>query len=420
MRIEDLGTDEVGSRHRVAATVTWEDCDRAPQRVFFETEQEYAPYLGCNPHAFLVAGILPAMRHGEKRVAMREAICPELRIGLETAMRLLCSWYGAPRQPVTIESRAGIPVPPHEAQRRAGVFLSGGLDSLAVLWSNRQEYPLDHPNAFQVGILVHGFDMGAFQGGAPELAKFEQAMRALQPIAADAHVLLLPVYTNVRHLADEVDFWMHEFHAAALSSVAHACSSRLHAVGISSTSSVEHLHPWGSHPLLDPLYSSADLRIKHEGLHLSRLEKAKLVGEWEVGFQALRVCWTNPAEELNCGACEKCLRTMVELMAAGKLAQARAFPTKEITAESILPLPVAAPYIDAQWLELVGPLRELGRDDLAKAIEERSARYRRHLAWEEERDWKGAVKRLDRRFLRGGIYRFYKTARQVLLKRRSG
>jgi len=411
MRISDFGEERDDARYRATATVTWEDCGRPPQQVFFETDREHAPYLWCNPHAFLVAGVMPAMRHGERRVALDAPACPELVVGLHTAMRWLRRWYGESHQPVVIETLPGIPPMPSDANRRAGMFLSGGLDSLAVLWFNRTTYPLDHPNAYQAGILVHGFDIGAFQGGDQETAKFEQSMRALEPIAADVQLPLVPVYTNVRHLSDEVDFWMHDFHAAALSSVAHAFSRSLCSAAISSTATIECLHAWGSHPLLDPCYSSAAFRIRHDGVHLSRLEKAKLLGQWEAGLQGVRVCWTNPADALNCGHCEKCVRTMLELMVAGKLDQSRAFPTKTITPEEILPLPLTAPYADAQWLDLVDPLRRLGRHDLVKAIEERSARYHKHITWEEERDWKGAVKRFDRRFLGSGMFKTYRALR---------
>ncbi len=260
MRISDFREERNDARYRATATVTWEDCGRPPQQVFFETDREHAPYLWCNPHAFLVAGVMPAMRYGERRVALDAQACPELVVGLQTAMRWLRRWYGESHQPVVIETLPGIPQLPSDADRRAAMFLSGGLDSLAVLWFNRTTYPLDHPNAYQTGILVHGFDIGAFQGGDQETAKFEQAMRAVKPIAEDVQLPLVPVYTNVRHLADEVDFWMHDFHAAALSSVAHAFSRSLCSVAISSTATIECLHAWGSHPLLDPCYSSADLR----------------------------------------------------------------------------------------------------------------------------------------------------------------
>lgn len=177
------------------------------------------------------------------------------------------------------------------------------------------------------------------------------------------------------------------------------------------TATIEELHPWGSHPPLDPNYSSADLQIRHEGLQLSRLDKARLVAGWDAALQNIRICWTNPTDDLNCGRCEKCVRTMTEFLVVGKLAQSRAFPFHDVSPDLIANLPTVAPYIDAQWLDLINPLREIGRLDLVEAIEEKSARYHKQLAWEQERDWKGAVKRFDRKWLGRALYKTYSTIR---------
>lgn len=411
MRIEGFGLERLDARVRAVATVIWEDTDRPEQKIFFETEEEFAPYLACNPHAFLIAGILPAMRNGERRIAINEQICPELRNGLETVMRWICTWYGPPRKLVKIEARTGASIPASKGGARAGVFLSGGLDSLAILRANRIDFPLEHPKSIQTGLLVHGFDIGAFEHGERELARFELALRVLKPVAEDAQVMLIPLYTNVRHLEDSVDFWMYEFHAAALSSVAHACAPRLSSVAISSTATIEELHAWGSHPLIDPNYSSADLQIRHEGLQLSRLDKARLVAGWDTALQNVRVCWQNPLDNINCGRCEKCVLTMTEFLIAGKLGQTRAFPLDDVSPDLIANMSSSAPHVDSQWLDLIGPLREMGRLDLVEAIEEKSARYHKQLAWEQERDWKGAVKRFDRKWLGGALFKTYSTIR---------
>lgn len=66
MKIENLKSEKNADLARVAATITWENCDRPTQEIYFETTEAFAQDLTCNPHAFLVACIMPAMRHGEK------------------------------------------------------------------------------------------------------------------------------------------------------------------------------------------------------------------------------------------------------------------------------------------------------------------------------------------------------------------
>jgi hypothetical protein len=50
-----------------------------------------------------------------------------------------------------------------------------------------------------------------------------------------------------------------------------------------------------------------------------------LQGEDNLASELLRVCWRNPDGTYNCGRCEKCVRTMVQLLAADALRQCSVF-----------------------------------------------------------------------------------------------
>ena len=97
MRIENLRLETNQSKARAMATVVWEDCDRPTRDVYFEVDDTFAHDLACNPHAFLVGSIIPAMHHGEGRISIDEEICPELRNGLVTAM----GWISPRGEPFT-------------------------------------------------------------------------------------------------------------------------------------------------------------------------------------------------------------------------------------------------------------------------------------------------------------------------------
>ena len=142
MRIENLRSEKKGNRVRVAATVIWEDCDRPTQEVYFETDEVFADGLSCNPHAFLVGCIIPAMHYGEKRVIMDAEICPELRTGLITAMNWIRHWYYGPeRNLVQIETKTRSNLLTPRTTERAGFFFSGGVDAFATLRANRLTFP---------------------------------------------------------------------------------------------------------------------------------------------------------------------------------------------------------------------------------------------------------------------------------------
>jgi len=414
MRIENLKHETRDHTARVEATVIWEDSDRPQREIYFETDEAFAEYLSPNPHAFLVACLMPAVHHGEKRISLDETICPELRNGLITDMRWFEAWYCSVCRPVRIEAKPGVRPPRLGREERAGSFLSGGLDSLATLRANRLDFPRDHPRSIKDCLVVYGFDFGGCEGADQQAEPFERALISLLNIARDAEVNLIRVCTNIRHLDDNVDFWMKEFHGAALASVAHAVSNRLTRVNIASTAKIPRTLPWGSHPLLDPNYSSTDLRIAHDGLRYSRLEKAELVAGWDTALKNIRVCNENPPDALNCGRCEKCVRTMLEFLAAGGLSRASAFPVNDVSRELLEEVLTVEElrYCVSEYSELIEPLAEQGRSDLSRVIQDRFVQLDKYLAWEQEQDWKGAIKRFDRRFLRSALYRSYKTARE--------
>src|SRR4030042_4267611 len=110
MRIENLRLEKAGDRSRAVATILWEDCDRPVQEIYFETVEEFASSLSCNPHAFLVACIMPALHFGEKRIFMDAAICPELKNGLMTAIGWMHHWWHKPdKKLVQIEEKTRAP-----------------------------------------------------------------------------------------------------------------------------------------------------------------------------------------------------------------------------------------------------------------------------------------------------------------------
>ena len=78
--------------------------------------------------------------------------------------------------------------------------------------------------------------------------------------------------------------------------------------------SYNQLFSWGSHPVLDPLLSSANTEIIHDGA-VSRIAKTRFLIEKCIDLSNLRVC--NVASDYNCGKCEKCLRTMVAIELLG-------------------------------------------------------------------------------------------------------
>jgi hypothetical protein len=124
---------------------------------------------------------------------------------------------------------------------------------------------------------------------------FVLVLDSISVLAEDAGITLVPLYTNITSLGPEDHkefwgrFWIHEFMGAAFSSIAHAFSKRLTDFSINSSDDIPNLQPYSTHPLIDPNYSSSDLRIRHSGVALSRFEKTRLVAGWDIAFAKMQI-----------------------------------------------------------------------------------------------------------------------------------
>lgn len=428
MRITNFSATTTNGRARVSATATWEDCDRSEREVYYETETDFADDLTPNPNAFLLAAFIPAMKHGEQRVQVEGSVCPQLRNGLVTAMDLLQTWYGEPRhRPVTIEPTEGFTAPRPRSIPRTAVFMSGGVDAFATLRGNRQDFQLEHAGSIRDGFFVHGFDVGGYESEDKNLENFALARSQLSQFAKETELTLIPVYTNIRYLDDSDYLFATEWFGAALAAVAHAFSRRITTCMIGASWHISDLMPWGSHPLLDPNYTSANVTICHDGVRLSRLDKVRLIAEWDTALRYLRACFNafRPGETLNCGKCEKCLRTMTELLVIGKLERCDTFPAKDVTPgliRSLIPsarqvrslrdgCSLLGPGAVCYWREMIEPLKEQGRPDLAQAIESKLREVDAYRALE---DWRDRIVRVDRKCLGGIGHESFRRVRRLL------
>lgn len=368
MKVSNFNITQDGDDIQANALVQFEDCDRAAKEIYIKTDKKYADGFSANPHAFLVGCLLPAIHLGEKRIFLTEEICPLLKESLEIAMAILEHWTDGKYKPLKIEAKTSAVVRPLQAPK-TGMFMSGGMDSLAALRLNRLHYPESHPGYIRDGFFLHGFDIGGVVERGMKYHVFERAKEAIIKITDDAKVELIPVYTNIRHLCDERALWLDSFFGAVLGSIAHSFSKRLNMVFIGSSYDIKNLHPCGSHPLLDPEYSSYNMRIRHRDYELSRLAKIKIVSKWDVAFQNFRVCLANVPDRLNCGKCEKCVRTMTELTALGLLHKTEAFVEDEISPDQISQFDITIRVRPPFYRPMIPLLKEQGRDDLAFAIE---------------------------------------------------
>jgi hypothetical protein len=163
--------------------------------------------------------------------------------------------------------------------------------------------------------------------------------------------------------------WGNQYHGAALASVALFASERFREVLIPATHSLRDLVPWGSHPELDPLWSTEAVALVHDG-PISRLEKLRKVAHSDVAMRHLRVCFRHSLHgmsALNCGRCEKCLRTMAGLRAIGALQRCQTLP-REVPLRTLARTAIPRKSTLAYTRDNLEAARAAGDDELATAL----------------------------------------------------
>ena len=94
MKVVDLRHAFSGDTASVCASVISEDCDRPRKNIYIETHAEFSDDIYPDSNALILATIMPALRHGERRVQVEGSLCPKLRNGLECAMQQILQWQG--------------------------------------------------------------------------------------------------------------------------------------------------------------------------------------------------------------------------------------------------------------------------------------------------------------------------------------
>ena len=135
---------------------------------------------------------------------------------------------------------------------------------------------------------------------------------------------VVEIESNVRSILESQAPWIFGF-GPAMVSVGHLLSEHFSRIYIAAAHSQDDVRPAGSHPRIDPLWSTEHLEFIHDGLDATRLEKIQLISEYDLALKTLRVCYLNPKGAYNCGRCEKCLRTMIGLQLCGVLDQCTTF-----------------------------------------------------------------------------------------------
>lgn len=313
MLVTDINVDGEAEAAVLSARIV-SDRDRTEKRV------EYR-FHGCPPEmvstrgdAFVAAMLIPAMWAGED-LTVDAPVSPLLIEQLERISDILLGW-----RPALARAKVFAPaLAPEPTGQGIGLFFSGGVDSYHSLLRNIEE---EGKGPDGITHLIFGFGIDTRYGYDEGYVRRTSAM--VRDVAQTTGKQPIILETNLR-----ADFgangWM-LYHGSALISIALTLNPVLRRCLVASSWMQDDIMPWGSHPDLDPLWSTETVEIVHDGIETLRGEKvSSQIARSDLALRTLRVCFKAEQQPRNCGRCPKCLQTMIGLHTAGVLDKSSTF-----------------------------------------------------------------------------------------------
>lgn len=242
--------------------------------------------------ALLSAALMPAMKTGQDIIVGDEfAVSPSFYARLDELQSIFNYWFPNKFKKIAITCRQAVT---NAANHDSASFFSGGVDSLYTA--------LNQPDINHL-IFIHGVDMQL-----DNLQQFNTVLTANKELAHHLNKQLIAVVSNVRQYITSHSFSWHYGQGGGLTSIGHLLG--FYRTYIPASDSIDGLHPFGSHPITDPMWSSAAVQFIYHGI-VTRFEKTSLIVQDQFLLDRLRVCWMDNG--YNCGKCFKCIRTMTSL-----------------------------------------------------------------------------------------------------------
>lgn len=408
MRITELRSSTRDGMWRCEADIQWGNAIRGSRTVYFEVPDAVSEGLKPTVEPFVLAAAVPALAAGEHEIVSDSEISPQLAADIRFCLKMLQTWnprsLAAHPTPKIVAPVRTTPLTA-SSDRHAGQFFSGGVDAWYLLLTNRTDFPTEHPGRIAELIAIYGFDIGGRERDGDQRETFREFLATVKPATESLGLSMLPVYTNVRHLNDTPGFWGNLFAGFALVATAYLLRSSVAPLYIASPGdplSPECQPPQGPHPLIPWALNNYELPVVMPYVDVSRLERVATVAANETAMSNLRVCFRSRSGALNCGTCEKCVRTQLELLiATGK--KSHSCFAAPLTTESVDNIVIATTAASVFYYEMITALQQAGHKELVKAVNRRLATFQKHQRWLREEGVKGAIKRFDRSYMGGRL-----------------
>lgn len=361
-----------GGRHRLSTTVEIETSGRTfpktgqrTQDLWIDWPESYFTPSSESVDPFFLICLPLAMRMNE-RLKVENDISQALLINSLEAMAIYEHYFPKYCKVVELEARGQYRARPDTA--RVGSFYSGGVDSL---YNIAECLRLQH----EFGTLpvtdlwlIQGMDISLEQADLWEKTK----ATIFGHLRSEDRLNFADIRTNARDLHHGIVGWERLGFSVILGGVAKCFAPMVPNALIGSYAKYDDILPHASSPLVDPMWSCDEQTVRHFSCRANRQEKVETVARYAPYLlKGLRVCYKNTGGAYNCGTCEKCMRTQLQLLLGGYQELAKTFD-QEISAEALrrlkLPWKRKNGYTWDFWQKIRADLGAIGEIELEKSL----------------------------------------------------
>ena len=292
----------------VCLRAVFDGFDSGKRSVEIAVQQTALPRVPSRSDHFALAALFPAMQSFDACVIHGEVSRP-LLANLSELNAIWQVWRPEKYRQVRWEADK-VAEKPIGGQRPGHLLaFSGGVDCSATLRRHTGENLGWRKQSIAAALIVHGFDIPT-----SDLKGFNIACEKAERITSSVGVPLISVRTNLREMPAD---WNDAF-ATKLASLLHVFNETFE--GAIFAADEPYAFPvllCGSNAISNPWLGTRFFPVRADGAELTRLEKVRLISEWDAAIGNIRVCWEGGVPGENCGACEKCVRTQLEFIALG-------------------------------------------------------------------------------------------------------
>jgi hypothetical protein len=350
---------------RIAGEIVWGQ-ENAFQ-LWVDVPTAYAESLSETGNPWLLAMLPMAASLGED-IELSLSVDALLLENIKGVLAIWRAWY-----PELHDVQIHCPIQSYQPSKatRTAAFFSGGIDSYFTIARRMPGNDFGIPAVGKVDDLltVWGFDVGVH-----DEAQFRPLADMLAESAAVMNLNHIIVRTNLREVIPVFEKkWGPLTFGVGLVFIGAMLERRFGEIVLGSSYPYGGLMPWGSHPMVDTLFSTSSLSVMHDGASFTRIGKTEIMARLPVAEKSLHVCQAAGIE--NCSKCEKCYRTMIALDILGKKnVFAGVFDWSAYDLIKIKKLYIGGGSAQIFYKEMISVAQDMGKTDMTVALRAASRR----------------------------------------------